>query len=198
MTRRQFALRSAAFLPTVTTVFPRASARTEGQELLGKAAPPLALKNWLNSKPLETSDLRGKVVLLRWWTEGCPYCEATAPALINLERAYGARGLQVMGIFHPKPPGKWSMEQVRRAAEEKHFKFPIAVDGDWSALKRWWLTQDRDFTSVSFLVDQEGIIRYIHPGGEFHEGQQGGTSTHEACNREIRFIQTEIVKLLGT
>ncbi|MFL6354154.1 MAG: hypothetical protein ACJ74Z_20205 [Bryobacteraceae bacterium] len=60
-------------------------------------------------------------------------------------------------------------------------RFPIAVDGDWAALKRWWLTKDRDFTSVSFLVDRSGIIRYVHPGGEFHDGQQGGTPVHESA-----------------
>lgn len=196
MTRRQFAVRGAALFSTAAALNARGSTRAEGQELIGKPAPSLALKDWLNSKPLDISDLRGKVVLLRWWTEGCPYCVATAPALLSLERAYGSRGLQVIGIFHPKPPGKWTMDEVRRAAGEKHFTFPVAVDGDWTALKRWWLTKDRDFTSVSFLVDRNGIIRYIHPGGEFHEGQQGGMPTHEACNRDMHFIQREIAKLL--
>jgi hypothetical protein len=118
--------------------------------------------------------------------------------LLSLERKYGSRGLQVIGIFHPKPAGKWRLEQVRRAAAEKQFTFPIAVDGDWTALKRWWLTKDRDFTSVSFLLDQNGIIRYVHPGGEFHEGNEGGMPTHEACNREMHFIGAEIAKLLNT
>jgi peroxiredoxin len=194
MTRRDF----AALLSATTTLGLRGSTPSEGQELIGKPAPRLALHDWLNSKPLDMPDLRGKVVLLRWWTEGCPYCTATAPALIDLEQTYGPRGLQVLGIFHPKPPGKWNMEQVRRAAEEKRFTFPVAIDGDWTALRRWWLTKDRDFTSVSFLVDQQGMIRYIHPGGEFHEGQQGGTPTHEACNRDIHFIRGEIAKLLQT
>jgi peroxiredoxin len=173
------------------------STRTEGDELIGKPAPPLALRDWLNSKPLDISALRGEVILLRWWTERCPYCAATAPALVSLERTYRSRGLEIIGIFHPKPPGKWTMDRVRQAAEEKHFDFPIAVDGDWSALKRWWLTKDRNFTSVSFLVDQKGVIRYVHSGGEFHEGQQGGMPTHEACNRDMHFIQGEIAKLLG-
>jgi hypothetical protein len=47
------------------------------------------------------------------------------------------------------------------------------------------------------LLDQKGIIRYIHPGGEFHDGEQGGMPTHEACNREMHFIQREIAKLLN-
>lgn len=197
MTRRQFAARGAALLSTAAAVSAHGVAPPEGQELIGKPAPSLGLKDWLNSKPLDVSDLRGKVVLLRWWTDGCPYCAATAPALISLQKAYGSRGLQLIGVFHPKPSGKWTIDKVRQATEEKHFTFPIAVDGDWTALKRWWLTKDRDFTSVSFLLDQNGIIRYVHPGGEFHEGQQGGMPTHQSCNRDMHFIQGEIAKLLS-
>jgi hypothetical protein len=117
--------------------------------------------------------------------------------LASLEETYGPAGLQVIGIFHPKPPGQWTMEQVRRATDEKHFTFPIAIDGNWSALKVWWPTTQRAFTSVSFLLDQNGMIRYVHPGGEFHDGQHGGMSTHEACNRDMQFIRGEIVKLLS-
>jgi thiol-disulfide isomerase/thioredoxin len=197
MTRREFVLRVAALSPSLAAISARTVVQTEGQELIGTAAPPLHLKDWLNSKPLEISDLRGEVALLRWWTEGCPYCAATAPALISLQQTYGSQGLQIIGVFHPKPPGKWTLQEVRRAAEERHFTFPIAVDGNWTALNRWWLTSHRDFTSVSFLLDQKGIIRYIHPGGEFHDGEQGGMPTHEACNREMHFIQREIAKLLN-
>jgi peroxiredoxin len=196
-TRRQFVTGAAGLFTTVALLRARGIARTEGEELIGKPAPPLQLRDWLNSKPLEISDLRGKVVLLRWWTEGCPFCAATAPALISLEQTYGSRGLQVIGIFHPKPPGRWTMEQVRRATAEKHFTFPVAIDGNWSALKRWWLTKHRRATSASFLLDQNGIISNVHPGGEFHEGQHGGMPTHEACNRDMHFIQSEIAKLLS-
>jgi peroxiredoxin len=198
LSRRQFAVRVAAVFPAAAVLNAHGFTKAEGQELIGKPAPPLALKDWLNSNPLEMGDLRGKVVLLRWWTEGCPYCVATAPALVSLERTNESRGLQVIGVFHPKPPGKWTMDALRRAAQEKHFTFPIAVDGDWTALNRWWLTKDRDFTSVSFLVDRSGIIRYVHAGGEFRERQQGGTPVHEACNRDMHFIQREISKLLNT
>ena len=54
---------------------------SRGDDRLGLAAPPLYLKNWLHSRPLDMQVLRGKVVLIRWWTEGCSYCVATAPAL---------------------------------------------------------------------------------------------------------------------
>jgi peroxiredoxin len=197
MTRRRFALQTPALFSIPAMRLARAFTQNAGQELIGQPARPLALKTWLNSNPLEMTDLRGKVVLLRWWTARCPYCAATAPALISLEQRYGPRGLQVIGVFHPKPRGKWTLDEVRRATQEKHFDFPVAVDGDWTALKRWWLNGKRDFTSVSFLVDQNGVIRYVHPGGEFHEGQQGAMPTHEACNRDMHFIQGEIANLLS-
>jgi peroxiredoxin len=169
----------------------------DGSDLVGRPAPPLELKQWLHSQPLEMSDLRGKVVLLRWWTQGCPFCDATAPALRKLHEQYGARGLQIVAVYHPKPPGTVDMAVVERDIEKKQFTYPVAIDTDWSALKRWWLGQERDYTSVSFLVDRKGIIRYVHPGGEFHEGTQGGFAQHESCNRDYHAIEAEIVKLLG-
>ncbi len=175
----------------------RAGEPSEGQELIGRSAPALQLRYWLHSPSLEMRDLRGKVVLLRWWTQGCPFCEATGPALRKFQAEYGARGLEVVGIYHPKPPGDWSMAKLEEATREKNFTFPVALDGDWSALKRWWLTQDRNFTSVSFLVDRSGVIRYVHPGGEFHEGNRGGTATHETCRRDYRAIEAEIVSSLN-
>src|SRR5713226_1690809 len=82
---------------------------SEGQDRIGVAAPPLALRTWLNSQPLEMKDLRGKLVLIRWWTDGCSLCFATAPALEKLRQKYGGRGLVIIGVYHPKPPGDWSV-----------------------------------------------------------------------------------------
>lgn len=173
----------------------------DGRELTGRQAPPLGIKQWLHSPPLEMTGLRGKVVLLRWWTNGCPFCEATAPALRKFQAEYGDRGLQIIGVYHPKPPAKppgiVDLSAVESDARKKQFTFPLAIDAYWSALKRWWLDRERDYTSVSFLVDRKGVIRYVHPGGEFHEGSQGGFATHESCNRDFHAIDKEIVKLLS-
>jgi thiol-disulfide isomerase/thioredoxin len=169
---------------------------SRGDDRLGVTAPPLNLKHWLHSPPLEMQALRGKVVLLRWWTEGCPYCVATAPALRQLDRKYGSRGLAVIGIFHPKPAGDWSVERMRVASDRLGLTFPIALDGDWSALRRWWPELERrEWTSVSFVVDRKGIIRYVHPGGEFHEGQAG--ESHARCERDYKEIEQVIGRLLA-
>lgn len=167
---------------------------SRGDDRLGLPAPPLKLTGWVGSRPLETSELRGKVVLVRWWTEGCPYCEATGPALKHLDGKYGSRGLEVIGVFHPKPPGDWSMKRVRRAVREKGFTFPVALDADWSALKRWWPDlEKRGWTSVSFLVDKKGFIRHVHPGGEFHESS---AADHARCDRDYKEVEQVIERLL--
>ena len=199
MCRRELII--AATVTVVAAIVFRSGAHamknSDGRELIGRPAPPLELTQWLHSRPLEITGLRGKVVLLRWWTPGWGICEATAPALRKLQREYGDRGLQVIGIYHPKPAGDWDLSKVEAAAKEKQFTFPEALDADWTALKRWWLYQERDYTSVSFLVDRKGAIRYIHPGGEFHEGAQGALPAHETCQRDFHAIETEIGRLLS-
>jgi len=160
----------------------------EGGDRVGAPAPELPLDAWLHSPPLKWKDLRGQVVLLRWWTDaGCPYCTTTAPSLRQLQESYGERGLRVIGVFHPKPAGDRSVERARRAAERFGFAFPIALDPDWNTLRRWWLDgTPRQWTSVSFLVDKKGIIRYVHPGGEFRPG-----------DRDYREIEKTILRLLA-
>ncbi len=168
----------------------------DGQDRIGLTAPELKLQKWINSTPLEVGDLRNKVVLVRWWTDTCDLCAATAPALRKLQSEYGSQGFQVIGVFHPKPAGDWDVDRVKRAASKYGFKFPIALDGDWSALKRWWLDgAHRDYTSVSFIVDKHGVIRYVHPGGEFHESN--GSPAHQMCERDFKAIERTVAQLLA-
>ena len=168
---------------------------SRGDDRLGLPAPRIALQHWLHSAPLEMDALRGKVVLIRWWTEGCPFCASTAPALGELNRKYAGRGLAVIGIFHPKPAGDWSVERMRAASEHLGFTFPVALDADWTALRRWWPDlEKRGWTSVSFIVDKQGIIRYVHPGGEFHRATE---PDHASCDRDYKDIERTIARLLA-
>ena len=123
----------------------------------------------MNSKPLKLADLKGKVVLVRWWTApGCPFCAATAPALNEFHELYKDRGLVVIGIYHHKSDQPLKSEDVVKQAEKLGFKFPVAIDPEWQTLKKWWIQAgDRNFTSVSFLIDRAGLIQHIHPGGQY-------------------------------
>jgi thiol-disulfide isomerase/thioredoxin len=142
--------------------------------LLGRKAPEWKGAVWLDTEPLELSRLAGKVVLVRWWTApGCPYCKATAPALNEFHREYRARGLQVIGFYHHKSPEPLSLDFVRQHARHLGFEFPIAVDADWQTLKEWWLQSGGEkWTSVSFLLDRRGVVRHIHPGGQYVKGDE--------------------------
>ena len=71
----------ALILATVAEGDRRASGRESGAELVGRRAPEWTFDRWIHSPPLSIESLRGKVVLLRWWTEGCHYCATTLPVL---------------------------------------------------------------------------------------------------------------------
>ena len=155
---------------------------------IGQVMPEWELQNWLNSKPLKLSDLRGKVVLIRWWTApGCEYCAHTAPALNEFHRDYARRGLVVIGVYHHKSDDPLDAKQVERAAKKFGFKFPVASDPDWRTLNHWWMDRhpDAPFTSMSFLLDRQGTLRYIHPGGEYVKG-----------DADYRVIKAQIERLL--
>ena len=149
-----------------------ASAGEEGAELLGTAPPEWTATEWIGARPLALRALRGKVVLVRWFTSTeCPFCGASAPALNQLHDAYARRGLVVVGMYHHKRPEPLTLEAVRGWVRDYGFQFPVAIDREWRTLKRWWLDgHQRAFTSVSFLLDRRGVIRRIHPGGRLALG----------------------------
>lgn len=144
--------------------------------LVGKPAPAWHAERWINSAPLALSDLRGRVILLRFWTApDCPFCSATAPALNEFHARYAARGLQVIGFYHHKQRSPLDAAAVEHYTRTFGFRFPIAIDRDWRSLRDYWLdapspTPARKFTSASFLIDRRGIIRHIHPGGQYVRG----------------------------
>jgi peroxiredoxin len=144
-----------------------AVAPAEGSELLGQPAPPWDAGPWFNSPPLRLEQLRGKVVLVRWFmSPGCPLCSATAPALNQLWRAYKDRGLVVVGMYHHKDPQPLDPAAVRGYIRHFGYEFPVAIDPNWRTVKRWWLDgHERSYTSVSFLIGRDGRIRHIHRGG---------------------------------
>jgi len=141
---------------------------------IGTQATEWKLTDWINSKPLTLKDQRGKVVLVRWWTgDGCPFCAATAPALKEFHASYSSKGLVVVGVYHHKGTGPLNTETVKQCVQDFGFQFPVAVDPDWQTLKRWWLTgSERKWTSVTFLIDRKGVIRHIHPGGSYVQGDK--------------------------
>ena len=174
--------------------------RSAGNDRVGVAAPSFEFEGWLNSQPLSLEDLRGQVVLVRWWTETCPFCASSAPALRALHDQYSARGLTVIGVFHPKAgrDDQLDVARVQRAVESRQFLFPVAIDWDWRnrTLMEWWLTgPKRPATSVTFLLDKSGVIRFVHPGMEYHD--DNGDEKHTMCVDDMGNIRAAIERLLA-
>ena len=135
--------------------------------VIDQPATPWQVSQWFNSPPLTLEQLRGKVVFVRWFTDpSCPFCSATAPTLRALNERYADKGLVVVGMYHHKEETPLDPKQVEGWAKHYGYKFPVAIDKDWVTLKRWWLDgHDRYATSVSFLIDKNGIVRRVHRGG---------------------------------
>lgn len=166
----------------------------EGAELIGRPAPDFSGLKWLNSEPLDIEDLRGKVVLIRFWLVDCPYCENTAPSLVELYEKYGSEGFVVIGIHHPKSERAKNNDLVLKQAKKLGFEFPIAQDRDWKTINAYWLGETRRFyTSSSILIDKKGIIRFVHDGGEFYRSQDnpGADLAYKTIDRKIRELLAE-------
>jgi peroxiredoxin len=150
-----------------------ATASAEDAGLLGKKPPEWKVSLWQHSEPLTLKGLEGKVVLVRWWTAPkCPYCAASATALNEFHSEYADKGLQVIGFYHHKGRTQYDLEAMKASSDKFGFKFPVAVDVDWVTLNEWWMKNHNDWTSVSFLIDRKGVVRHIHPGGQYVKGDE--------------------------
>lgn len=158
-------------------------------EKLAKTKPPeWHVEGWINSPPLKLASLRGKVVLVRWWTApGCEYCAVTAPALNELHAKCKDRGLVVIGFYHHKSSTPLNPADVARHAKRFGFKFPVAIDTDWRTLHQWWLDSgDREFTGPIFLLDKSGRIRLIHTGGACPPGSADYRELHSKIEKLLK------------
>jgi thiol-disulfide isomerase/thioredoxin len=123
---------------------------------------------WLNSAPLDPAELRGRVVLVDFWTYTCINWLRT----LAFVRAWAARyrdlGLVVIGVHTPEFPFEREVENVREAAQAMRIEYPIALDSDYGV---WNAFANRYWPAV-YLADAEGRIRYHHFGeGEYDEGE---------------------------
>jgi hypothetical protein len=98
-------------------------------------------------------------------------------------------------MFTPKPaPRPTSVEEVRGYVEAYGFRFPVAVDDEWKALRALWLDRvpDAAFTSSSLLIDKRGIVRHVHPGGTFAKD-----SPDPRARRDYDALHAAIEKVLA-
>jgi thiol-disulfide isomerase/thioredoxin len=128
------------------------------------AADFTGLDGWLNSTPLTVSGLRGKVVLVDFWTFSCVNCVRTIPHLQHLQQAYASRGLVIVGVHSPEFDFEKVRANVMSAVQRYGVTWPVALD---SAMNTW-NAYGNQYWPAEYLIDQLGRVAYIHDGeGEY-------------------------------
>jgi thiol-disulfide isomerase/thioredoxin len=118
---------------------------------------------WLNSPPLTPADLRGKVVLVDFWTYTCINWLRTLAYVRAWAEKYGDRGLVVVGVHTPEFPFERDVDNVRQAAKDMTVEYPIALDSDYAV----WRAFNNMYWPAVYIADAEGRIRHH----QFGEGQ---------------------------
>lgn len=166
----------------------------DGGDLVGTHLPDLTFERWIGTPDGKPPDLANKPVLYRWWTGGCRFCETSLPAIESLREKYEPKGLRVVAVYHPKPVRDVPDDAIRRAAKELGYDGVVAVDADWSELKRLWLDAgNRPATSVTIQADGDGVIRFVHPGPAIFPSED---AQHAGENRAYLELDRVIGKLI--
>jgi cytochrome c biogenesis protein CcdA/thiol-disulfide isomerase/thioredoxin len=153
-------------------------------ETTTKAPSFAGATRWLNSRPLTAEDLRGKVVLVDFWTYSCVNCLRSLPYVRAWDRQYAHDGLVVVGVHSPEFAFERDPANVRKAAADLKVTYPIALDNDF----RIWKAFHNQYWPAHYLIDARGRIRYQH----FGEGNYAGTE------QMIRRLLTEAGDMVTT
>ena len=142
---------------------------TEYKSSESAAAPELTPGDWINSEPLKLADLRGRVVLIDFWTFGCYNCRNTLPYLKNWNARYREKGLTIIGVHSPEFDEEKDVANLRRQVSSLGIGYPIVTDNDF---KTWNAYKVEAWPTV-FLLDKQGRIRFMHVGeGAYDETER--------------------------
>ncbi len=127
------------------------------------------VEEWLNSGPLALADLRGKVVVLHFFTFGCSNCIHNQPAYKDWHNRFSHEGAVVLGIQTPEGEGDRKLDSIRKAIHDQGIEYPVAVDNK----KENWDAWANHMWPAVYLIDKEGYVRYWWYGELNWQGAQG-------------------------
>jgi len=155
----------------------RSRAETSRLRDYGQAPPIIGISHWVNSRPLSLDELRGKVVLVDFWTYSCINCLRTLPHLEAWDARYRRAGLAIVGVHTPEFAFEHDPGNVRRAVARLGVRYPVALDNTYST----WNVYGNEFWPAEYLIDARGRLR----GAHFGEGRYAETE------HEIRSLLAE-------
>jgi len=125
--------------------------------------------SWLNSPPLARDSLRGKVVLIDFWTYSCINCLRSLPYISGWHQKYKDHGLVVIGVHAPEFAFEKDVDNVRRAVHDLGVTYPVALDSNYAI----WRAFDNQYWPAHYFIDAQGRIRGHHFGeGEYLQSEQ--------------------------
>jgi thiol-disulfide isomerase/thioredoxin len=153
--------------PVITSplVSPALAAKPSGRQI-----PEIqGIEAWLNSDPIKLSEQKGKVILLQFWTFGCINCQRTLPSIIKWHKDYASQGLLVVSVHAPELAFERSINNVKKAVQQRGITYPVAIDSNFTT----WKAFDNQYWPHLFLADRQGILRYDHVGeGAYDQTEQ--------------------------
>lgn len=129
-------------------------------ETKAPAAPEISGGQWINSEPLTLQGLRGRVVLIEFWTFACYNCRNTLPTLKMWDSRYRDKGLTIVGVHTPELDIERNLDSLRREIKTLDIKYPVVTDNDYAT----WKAYKVEAWPTLFLLDKQGRVRWTHVG----------------------------------
>jgi thiol-disulfide isomerase/thioredoxin len=141
---------------------------------------------WLNSEPLGPAELRGRVVLVNFWTLTCINWLRQEPYVRAWSRAYRSEGLVVIGVHTPEFSVEHEIDRVRQATKAREIDYPVAIDNEYEI----WSAFDNHYWPALYFVDADSVIRDQHFG-------EGRYEQSERVIQRLLGIERELVSVEG-
>ncbi len=133
------------------------------------AAELVGLQNWVNSNPQTIAGLKGKVVIVNFWTFGCINCQNTIPHVKEYYEKFHDKGLEIIAVHTPEFGSERDADNVKKAVEREGIVYPVAQDNE---SKTWGAYHNR-FWPAFFFIDKKGMVRHTHFGeGRYAQNMQ--------------------------
>lgn len=136
---------------------------------VGMKAPDIQNETWLNAKPTSFAELKGKVVMVEFWTFGCYNCRNVEPHVREWHKKYRDRGFVVIGVHSPEFSYEKDVEKVKRYLRDHGIDYAVPIDNDFAT----WNRYGNRYWPAMYLIDKQGVIRSIHIGeGRYQETEE--------------------------
>ncbi len=156
-------------VPTDKKIETRPDAKTQFNVSPYKAPEFKDVDSWINSSPLTVAGLKGKVVLIDFWTYSCINCQRTQPYLNEWYKKYKNEGFEIVGMHAPEFSFERVKANVENAVNDAKITYPVALDNNFAT----WRAYDNHYWPAKYLVDNDGFVRYTHFGeGDYDETEE--------------------------